>query len=521
MQHKSSFCLFLVSKKKIHNLLIKNKMECSSLRRSDSVINNIPRVRSSRKPAFKYSSKAKSGFPYRGMWFPVLPEDGELDLPIMKKICRLIIDDALVASSRVFAVRYDFSTQECSHNNQVMSDFLRVFKREFGKLYPESFFGYCWVREQSDTSSYPHYHAVFLFSGHKIKSAHKINLLVESCWQSVSQGRAWLPKNPAYLVKRDKPEPLIELIYRCSYLAKKETKEVDSSVRRLGQGMVKPAGQRKSRGRVRSASKCPSPAMSAADVRNAHCEPLASETIPALLDSVFTQGVLPSFVCAVSEQQLHEPVASADPQDSMPPIAEAILQAVAQVQVNDALKESVKRNAKQNSVKSASKSKTKWSAVAELVSSASQPALAHAKAHRHNFLFEAFTEGVSPAEYRERYGLTAQQFRDYTRDLQVSSIRKLFWAKHRMQWAQSSLSLDEYMAIHQLKTADAKRQLRRKPMSAEWQAHAERYYCDYWPQGVSVAAYAKLHNVPITSLRRYVVNFSQGLITPSILLRWM
>ncbi|MGL5604120.1 MAG: hypothetical protein ACRDDP_02425, partial [Plesiomonas sp.] len=94
-------------------------------------------------------------------------------------------------------------------------------------------------------------------------------------------------------------------------------------------------------------------------------------------------------------------------------------------------------------------------------------------------------------------------------------------AKHRMQWAQSSLHLDEYMAIHQLKTEDAKRQLRRKPMSTEWQAHAERYYRDYWPQGVSVAAYAKLHNVPITSLRRYVVNFAQELITPSILLRWM
>ncbi|SPZ44538.1 YagK/YfjJ domain-containing protein [Plesiomonas shigelloides] len=521
MQHKSSFCLFLVSKNKIHNLLIKNKMECSSLRRSDSVINNIPRGRSPQKPAFKYSSKAKSGFLYRGMWFPTLPEDSELELPIMKKICQLIIDDALVTSSRVFAVRYDFSTQESCHSNQVMSDFLRVFKREFGKLYPESFFGYCWVREQPDTSSSPHYHAVFLFSGHKIKSPHKINLLVESCWQRVSQGRVWFPKNQAYLVKRDKPEPLIELIYRCSYLAKKETKEVDSSVRRLGQGMVKPAGQRKSRGRVRSASKCPSPAMSATDVHSEHSEPLASETSPALLDSVFTQGVLPSFVCAVSEKQLHEPVASADPQDSMPPIADAILQAVAQVQVNDALKESVKKNAKQNSVKSASKSKTKWSAVAKLVSSASHPALAHAKAHRHNFLFEAFTEGVSPAEYRERYGLTAQQFRDYTRDLQVSSIRKLFWAKHRMQWAQSSLSLDEYMAIHQLKTTDAKRQLRRKPMSAEWQAHAERYYRDYWPQGISVAAYAKLHNVPITSLRRYVVNFSQGLITPSILLRWM
>ncbi len=482
-----------------------------------SVINNIPRGRFPLKPAFKYSSKAKSGFPYREIWFPTLPMDGELDLPIMKKICQLIIDDALVASSRVFAVRYDFSTQECCHNNQVMSDFLRVFKREFGKLYPESFFGYCWVREQPDTSSSPHYHAVFLFSGHKIKSAHKINLLVESCWQSVSQGRVWFPKNQAYLVKRDDPESLIELIYRCSYLAKKHTKEFDSSVRRVGQGMVKPVGQRKSRGRVRSTSKSPSPAMSATDVRNAHCEPLASETSPALLDSVFTQGVWPSSVCAVSEQQLHEPVASDEQQDSMPPIADAILLAVTQVQVNDALKES----AKQNSVKSASKSKTKWSAVAELVSSASHPASAHAKAHRHNFLFEAFTEGVSPAEYRERYGLTAKQFRDYTRDLQVSSIRKLFWAKHRMQWAQSSLSLDEYMAIHQLKTADAKRQLRRKPMSAEWQAHAERYYRDYWPQGVSVAAYAKLHNVPITSLRRYVVNFSQGLITPSILLRWM
>lgn len=486
-----------------------------------SVINNIPRVRSPRKPAFKYSSKAKSGFPYRGMWFPVLPEDGELDLSIMKKICELIIDDALVKSSRVFAVRYDFFTPEYSRNNQVMSDFLRVFKREFGKLYPESFFGYCWVREQSDTSRSPHYHAVFLFSGHKIKSAYKINLLVKSCWQSVSQGRAWLPRNPAYLVKRDDLESLIELICRCSYLAKKKTKEVDSSVRRITRGMVKAAGQRKSRGRVRSTSKSPSPAMSEADVRNAHREPLVSETSPALLDSVFTQGVWPSSVCAVSEQQLHEPVASDEPQDSMPPIADAILQAVTQVQVNDALKESVKGNAKQNSVKSASKSKTKWSAVAELVSSASHPASAHAKAHRHNFLFEAFTEGVSPAEYRERYGLTAKQFRDYTRDLQVSSIRKLFWAKHRMQWAQSSLSLDEYMAIHQLKTADAKRQLRRKPMSAEWQAHAERYYRDYWPQGVSVAAYAKLHNVPITSLRRYVVNFSQGLITPSILLRWM
>ncbi|MGL4857552.1 YagK/YfjJ domain-containing protein [Plesiomonas sp.] len=435
----------------------------------------------------------------------------------MKKICQLIIDGALVASSRVFAVRYDFSAQESSHNNQVMSDFLRVFKREFGKLYPESFFGYCWVREKSVKSSYPHYHAVFLFSGHKIKSPHKINLLVESCWQNVSQGRVWFPKKQAYLVKRDDLESLIELICRCSYLAKKETKEVDSSVRRVSQGMVKAAGQRKSRGRVRSTSKSPSSAMSATDVRTAHSESLVSETSPALLDSIFTQGVWPSSVCAVSEQQLHEPVASDEPQDSMPPIADAILQAVTQVQVNDALKES----AKQNSVKSASKSKTKWSAVVELVNSACRSASAYAKAHRYNFLFEGVTEGVLPAEYRERYGLTAQQFRDYTRDMQVSSIRKLFWAKHRMQWAQSSLSLDEYMAIHQLKTADAKRQLRRKLMSAKWQAHAERYYRDYWPQGVSVAAYAKLHNVPITSLRRYVVNFSQGLITPSILLRWM
>ena len=498
-----------------------NILNAGSITSVSSVINNIPRVRTTRKPAFKYSSKAKSGFPYRGMWFPVLPMDGELDLPIMKKICQQIIDDALVASSRVFAVRYDFSTQECCGNNQVMSDFLRVFKREFGKLYPESFFGYCWVREQPDTSSSPHYHAVFLFSGHKIKSAHKINLLVESCWQSVSQGRVWFPKNQAYLVKRDDPESLIELIYRCSYLAKKETKEVDSSVRRVGKSMVKPAGQRKLRGRVRSAGKCPSPAMSATDAHSEHSEPLASETSPALLDSVFTQGVLPSSVCAVSEQQLHEPVASDEQQDSMPLIADAILQAVTKVQVNDTLKESAKGNAKQNSVKSASKSKTKRSAVAELVSSASHPASAHAKAHRYNFLFEAFTEGVSPAEYRECYGLTAQQFRDYTRDLQVPSIRKLFWAKHRMQWAQSSLSLDEYMVIHQLKTTDAKRQLRRKPMSDEWHAHAERYYRDYWPQGVSVAAYAKMYNVPITSLRRYVVNFSQGLITPSILLRWM
>ncbi|MCX2534793.1 inovirus-type Gp2 protein [Plesiomonas shigelloides] len=486
-----------------------------------SVINNIPRGKSPRKPALKYSRKDEKGFSYRDIWFPVLSKNSELDLSFMKKICQLIIDDALAMSSRVFAVRYDFFTPEYSRNNQVMSDFLRVFKREFGKLYPESFFGYCWVREKTDTSSTQHYHAVFLFNGHKIKSAYKLNLLAESCWKNVSQGRYWCPENQTYLVKRDDFESLRKLIRRCCYFAKKETKEIDSSVRRVSQGMVKPAGQRKSRGRVRSTSKCPSPAMSATDVRTAHRGPLAPETSPALLDSVFTQGVWPSSVCAVSEQQLHEPVASADPQDSMPPIADAILQAVAQVQVNDALKESVKRNAKQNSVKSASKSKTKWSAVAELVSSASHPALAHTKAHRHNFLFEAFTEGVSPAEYRERYGLTAQQFRDYTRDLQVSSIRKLFWAKHRMQWAQSSLSLDEYMAIHQLKTADAKRQLRRKPMSAEWQTHAERYYRDYWPQGVSVAAYAKLHNVPITSLRRYVVNFSQGLITPSILLRWM
>ncbi|MGL5584850.1 MAG: hypothetical protein ACRDDD_05340, partial [Plesiomonas sp.] len=254
-------------------------------------------------------------------------------------------------------------------------------------------------------------------------------------------------------------------------------------------------------------------------------EPLAPETSPALLDSVFTQGVWPSSVCAVSEQQLHEPVASDESQDSMPLIADAILQAVTQVQVNDSLKESAKENtkgnAKQSLVKSASKSKTKWSAVADLVSSANGRASEHAKAHRNNFLFEALTQGVLPTDYCERYGLTTQQFRDYTRDMQVSCIRKLFWAKHRMQWAQSSLSLDEYMAIHQLKTADAKRQLRRKPMSAEWQTHAERYYRDYWPQGVSVAAYAKLHNVPITSLRRYVVNFSQGLITPSILLRWM
>ncbi|WP_084977191.1 YagK/YfjJ domain-containing protein [Plesiomonas shigelloides] len=435
----------------------------------------------------------------------------------MKKICQPIIDDALVKSSRVFAVRYDFFTPKYSHNNQVMSDFLRVFKRESGKLYPESFFGYCWVREKTDTSSTQHYHAIFLFNGHKIKSAYKLNLLVGSCWKNVSQGRYWCPKNQTYLVKRDDFESLRKLIRRCCYFAKKKTKEVDSSVRRINQGMVKPAGQRKSRGRVRSASKCPSPAMSEADVRNAHREPLVSETSPALLDSIFTQGVWPSSVCSVSEQQLHEPVASDEPQDSMPLIADAILQAVTQVQVNEALKES----AKQNSLKSASKSKTKRSVVAELVSSASHPASAHAKAHRHNFLFEAFTKGVSPAEYRERYGLTAQQFRDYTRDMQVSSIRKLFWAKHRMQWAQSSLSLDEYMAIHQLKTADAKRQLRRKLMSAKWQAHAERYYRDYWPQGVSVAAYAKLHNVPITSLRRYVVNFSQGLITPSILLRWM
>ena len=463
----------------------------------------------------------QKGFPYGDMWFRIENEYDGLELPIMKKVCQLIIDDALVKSSRVFAVRYDFFTPEYSRNNQVMSDFLRVFKREFGKLYPESFFGYCWVREKTDTSSTQHYHAIFLFNGHKIKSAYKLNLLAGSCWKNVSQGRYWCPKNQTYLVKRDDFESLRKLICRCCYFAKKKTKEVDSSVRRIDQGMVKPAGQRKSRGRVRSAGKCPSPAMSATDVHSEHSEPLAPETSPALLDSVFTQGVLPSSVCAVSEQQLHEPVASADPQDSMPPIADAILQAVTQVQMNDALKESVKGNAKQNSVKSASKSKTKLSAVAELVNTASHPASAHAKAHRYNFLFEAFTEGVSPAEYRERYGLTAQQFRDYTRDLQVPSIRKLFWAKHRMQWAQSSLSLDEYMVIHQLKTADAKRQLCRKPMSAEWQAHAERYYRDYWPQGVSVAAYAKLHNVPITSLRRYVVNFSQGLITPSILLRWM
>lgn len=486
-----------------------------------SVINNIPRGKSPRKPALKYSRKDEKGFSYRDIWFPVLSEDGELVLSIMKKICQQIIDDALVKSSRVFAVRYDFFTPEYSRNNQVMSDFLRVFKREFGKLYPESFFGYCWVREKTDTSSTQHYHAIFLFNGHKIKSAYKLNLLAESCWKNVSQGRYWCPENQTYLVKRDDFESLRKLIRRCSYFAKKETKEVDSSVRRINRGMVKAAGQRKSRGRVRSANKCPSPAMSATGVHSEHSEPLASETSPVLLDSVFTQGVWPSFVCAVSEQQLHEPVASDELQDSMSPIADAILQAVTQIQVNDALKESAKQNAKQNSVKSASKSKTKRSAVAKSVNSACRSASAYAKAHRYNFVFEGVTEGVLPAEYRERYGLTAKQFRDCTRDLQVSSIRKLFWAIHRMQWAQSSLSLDEYMAIHQLKTADAKRQLRRKPMSAEWQAHAERYYRDYWPQGVSVAAYAKLHNVPITSLRRYVVNFSQGLITPSILLRWM
>ncbi|MGL6003075.1 MAG: hypothetical protein ACRCZ4_13440, partial [Plesiomonas sp.] len=87
-----------------------------------SVINNIPQGRTTRKPALKYSRKDEKGFSYRDIWFPVLSEDGELDLSIMKKICQLIIDDALVKSSRVFAVRYDFFTPEYSRNNQVMSD---------------------------------------------------------------------------------------------------------------------------------------------------------------------------------------------------------------------------------------------------------------------------------------------------------------------------------------------------------------------------------------------------------------
>lgn len=163
-------------------------------------------------------------FIYDGVVWQIMDFRDGIFNKIMDKLMAQFME-AQSQYSKVFAVRLDFRLKEKVSGNTIITRFFKALMPQLQKRY-QCTIRYSYVRELSKSSALPHYHAVFLFSGHVVnypsEIIHIIKLEIANAHPLLG---LVIPENCFYLTYRNRLDSQQALIYRLSYLAKRDTKE--------------------------------------------------------------------------------------------------------------------------------------------------------------------------------------------------------------------------------------------------------------------------------------------------------
>lgn len=432
-------------------------------------INNIPPISSS-------ASRQKGEFLFRDTLWPVWPKEADQDPKMMKRIFETV-EQVLTLSSRLFAVRYDLHLSEYQADNRIIDQFHRLLFVQLHRKYPKSFVGYLWVREKKSAKA-QHYHYVLMMDGNYIRYPSKLTELIQQCWHQAAGKSVWVTENCFYFVQSNDIETYGKLMFRLSYLGKRQTKEPTSKCRkRLGWGIR----QYKRKTAVRT------------------------QRVPAdiTISNEMTQTV---------EMEAFHDERPSKPTEKTRDCYSSLDKLFLGKLTLESLKPAAKPTKKKHDVD--------WlNFDFDRVWREPRPDWGW---HRQNYLFEVMSKGVSLSEYAKQYKLKLRRVYANFRKIGGQSLRMLHWAWHRRCYRQSSLSVDEYISRNGLEGASVSRQLKRLPMSEYWKQHFDHYYQNFWPTGWTVRAYCEIHDVHVSTARRYLVDFPKTcLFHPLILKPWL
>lgn len=155
--------------------------------------------------------------------------DKPLELPISKAnkgfyIQILIkIDDQLRAMlshhCKILVFRVDLRLHNQSNDNQVMTTFIKRYRKRLQKGLGLSRVGYVWCREQ-DKAKQHHYHLAVMIDGNKHQRAGKLISLIKHYWDDLDIGRIRVPDNCYTMLSRNDDEAYQLTFDRICYLAK-------------------------------------------------------------------------------------------------------------------------------------------------------------------------------------------------------------------------------------------------------------------------------------------------------------
>jgi len=442
-------------------------------------INNIRR-----KTTREYLPKGE--FLYDEILWPVLLPEEELDPKMMRRIFD-VANQASSMSSRLFVVRYDLHMREYQSDNRVIELFHKQLFKALKKRYPKSFISYIWVRERNESEA-QHYHYALMLDGNCIRHPDKLTKIVCQCWYQVAGGTIWVPDNCYYDVKKHDFDGYGKLMCRLSYFGKRRTKEAISECKkRFGCGLRKP--KKKNEPQVVTTV-----VSSDLDVLKPSEIDLKTEVRTeeaGLPNHSFRPGKLESLFLGKTRLESLKPPAMPKKRDAMDDLINLSLNLY-------------KQNQHKYFKRLFDDERPDW------------------EWHRQNYLFEVMSNGISLSEYAKKYKLKLRRVYANFRRLGGQSLRMLHWAWHRRCYHQSQLSVDEYILRNDLKGKSVSRQLKRLPMSEYWKQHFHHYYQYFWPAGWTVSAYCEVHNVYVSTARRYLVDFPKTcLFNPLILEPWL
>ncbi|MGR6860617.1 inovirus Gp2 family protein [Aliivibrio salmonicida] len=195
-------------------------------------------------------------YPYR------LYNQGEGLNPQYLTILDNTVQDMLDDYTRVFALRVDLHLpdNDLINHSRLMTRFISSLKAQLKayeskrskqgtRIYPNTL-RYVWAKETGSENELEHYHLLLLFNKdayHLLGSYRVVGTLanrIQQAWFSAlgdavasESGLVHFPKNGSYYIdgkSLDYEDQLDSLMYRASYLCKKQTKVISSRVRSFG-----------------------------------------------------------------------------------------------------------------------------------------------------------------------------------------------------------------------------------------------------------------------------------------------
>jgi hypothetical protein len=402
---------------------------------------------------------------YEDTVWQVMPSTKDMDKRIMDRLFQAV-DHSFSRASRIFALRVDFHLPMFTRKNTPMSAFHKLLFPILKEKYPHSFVNVAWVREKNRANA-QHYHYLLLMNGHKINHPKVLREIITDCWVQATQGYTYMPERGYYNVKRGDVEECQKLVYRMSYLAKKNTKEsLPQGIKRFE--IIKKSSMSK---RKKALPKIGKISMKATDKLEKNEKGNDSDALVVTYQITKTGQELSFDFGTLAKQSL--------------PISKNLL-------FTNPWNADKKPN---------------W------------------PAHRENYLKMVITTGITIKDYAHKYRLKLSRAYINLRHVGGTSLKALFWVYHRKNFQllalEESITAEEYVERHGILYKTALRQLKRKPMSEYWSVIYDEYYSVYWPRGWYVASYCRLKKINPSSADDYLINLLPGLIDPFKIKRFL